>query len=69
MSKFKAIFSVPKPDTSAQEARLAEQERQADKQAREMAKKDASKRKARSSGGQRSLLTGTETGVKRDTMS
>lgn len=57
------------PDTSAQEKRLNEQEQQADAQARELAKKEAAKRKARSSGGQRSLLTGTETGVKRDSLS
>lgn len=64
-----SVISPKKPDTSAQEARLAEQERQADKRARDLAQKDKSKRTARAAGGQRSLLSGTETGVKRDTMS
>lgn len=57
------------PDTSAQEARLAEQDAKADKEARDLAKKSAASRNARKRGGSRSLLSGAETGVARDTLS
>lgn len=62
----------PKQDTSAikaQEERLAKQEAEAAQKERDSAIKQQAALKARKTGGTRSLLTGGETGVKRDTLS
>lgn len=64
-----SVLSPKKPDTSAQEARLAQQEQATAKRDREISMQEAAKRKARSRGGAQSLLSGGETGVSRDTLS
>ncbi len=66
-----SVLSKPKaPDTSRQQALLAEQEDRIKQQEEETRKRDAASQNARRarSSGRASLITGSETGVKRETL-
>lgn len=63
------MFSKPKmPNTSKQEALLAEQEKKIAQQENETKKKQAAALKAKGLSKKSSLLTGSETGVLKETL-
>lgn len=65
------MFSKPKtPDTSRQQALLAEQDKRLAQQEEETKRKDAASTNARRAraAGRGSLITGAETGVKREVL-
>ena len=64
-----SMFSKPKvPDTSAQTALLAEQDAKLKQREQETLRKDAAQMNARRSRSRSSLITGSETGVMRNTL-
>lgn len=64
-----SLLSKPKqPDSSRQQALLAEQEKKMTAQELETKRKQAASLKARNSGKKSSLITGSETGVLKTTL-
>lgn len=63
------MFSKPKaPDTSKQQALLAEQEKRITQQENETKKRQAAALRARQAGKRNPLITGGEVGVLKDTL-